>query len=87
MKELQLDAKEAVAANLKRIRTDKGLTQVALSKKIGMTQGALSQIENGERWPEYETIVSICNALKVEHTEITSHPDLLDAFRKLKSLK
>lgn len=87
MKALQLDAKKAVATNLKRIRIEKGLTQVELSKKTGMTQGSLSQIENGDRWPDYKTIVSICDALKCEHTEITSHPDLLDAFKKLKSLK
>lgn len=81
MKELHLDAKEAVSHNLKRLRSESGLTQVELSKKIGITQASLSQIENGERWPDYTTIVLISKALKIEHTEITSHPDLLNAFK------
>lgn len=87
MKELSLDAKKAVSGNLKRIRVERGFTQVELAKKAGITQGSLSQIENGDRWPDYNTIVSICDALKCEHTELTSHPDLLDAFKKLKTLK
>lgn len=87
MKALQLDAKKAVAANLKRIRAEKSLTQAEMSNKTGITQASLSRIESGAAWPDYQTIVSICDALKIEHTEITSHPDLLDAFKKLKSLK
>ena len=81
MKELHLDAKKAVSINLKKLRLDSRLTQVELSKAIGITQASLSQIENGERWPDYNTVASICSALKIEHTELTSHPDLLIAFK------
>lgn len=87
MKELSLDAKRAVSLNLKRIRSEKGLTQATLAEKAGITQGSLSQIESGDRWPDYNTIVLICTALKCEHTEITSHPDLLEAFKKFDSIK
>lgn len=87
MKALQLDAKIAISKNIKRIMTEKNMTQAQLSGKAGISQSALSQVLTGSRWPDYKTIVSICDALKCEHTEITSHPDLLDAFKKLKSLK
>lgn len=82
MKELSLDAKLAVATNLKRIRSDKGLTQAELAELCGLTQAALSQIEVGKAWPDYKTIDLICDALKCQHTELISHPDLLDAFSK-----
>lgn len=81
MKALQLDAKKALSINFKRHRIESKMTQVELAKKIGITQASLSQIENGERWPEYPTIVLICEALKIQHTELTSHPDLLLAFK------
>ena len=87
MKALQLDAKEAISKNIKKIIAEKGMTQSQLATKSGISQSALSQVLTGSRWPDYSTIVSICDALKCEHTEITSHPDLLDAFKKLKSLK
>lgn len=87
MKELHLDAKIALSNNLKRIRSAKGMTQVELAERSGLKQATLSQIELGKAWPDYNTIVSICSALRCEHTELTSHPDLLDAFKKLKSLK
>lgn len=83
MKELSLDAKKTVSSNIKRIRAEKGLTQVDLSRASGVTQATISRIESGEAWPDYDTIVSLCAALKCEHTEIISHPDLLEAFAKI----
>ncbi len=88
MKELQkLDAKKVVSFNIKKLRTEKGLTQVQLADKIGLTQSSLSQIEKGLRWPDYKTIVVLAKAFKCEHSDIISHPDLLEAFNKMDSLK
>lgn len=87
MKELSLDAKKAVGINLKRIRHERGYTQADMADKSGITQASLSRIESGVNWPDYQTIVSICDALRCQHTEITSHPDLLDAFKKFNQIK
>jgi len=81
MKALHLDAMKAVSFNIKRIRKEKKMTQSELSEASGVTQATLSRLESGIAWPDYKTIVSICDALKCEHTEITSHPDLLEAFK------
>ncbi|MBO4721798.1 MAG: helix-turn-helix transcriptional regulator [Muribaculaceae bacterium] len=45
---------EAKFLNVKQIRTDLGITQLELSKKMDMPQGYLSQIENGKRKPSKE---------------------------------
>lgn len=54
--------------NLKRARLAKGLTQVELAKRIGLSQTALSQIENGRGpgGPTWTTILRICEALDIE---------------------
>jgi transcriptional regulator with XRE-family HTH domain len=86
MKELHLDAKEAVSTNLKSVRKRKGWTQAQLAERSGLKQSTVSQIESGA-WPDYKSLVAICSALEVEHTEITSHPELLEYFRKQELLK
>lgn len=75
MKELQLDAKKAFAINLKRLRAEKSMTQVELSKKSGITQASLSSLENGLYWPDYNTVAALAKALKC---------DQIDLFKDLK---
>ena len=43
----------------------KGITQIELSKKIGKSPTALSQIINGVYEPNPETLEKICEALEV----------------------
>ena len=45
--------------NLKRLRKEKGLTQLALQMKTGIEQALLSKFENGERVPPTETLVKL----------------------------
>lgn len=87
MKVFHLDAITALSTNLKRIRSSKGLTQVDLASASGLKQATVSQIELGKAWPDYKTIVSLCNALKCEHTDLTSHPDLLKMFESVRNVK
>ena len=87
MKDFQLDAITALSTNLKRIRSTKGLTQVELADAAGLKQATVSQIELGKSWPDYKTISALCDALKCEHTELTSHPDLLKMFESIKNVK
>ena len=47
---------EAKFLNVKQIRTDLGITQLELSKKLDIPQGYLSQIENGKRKPSKEFV-------------------------------
>lgn len=46
---------EAKFLDVKQLRTDLGITQLELSKKLNTQQGYLSQVENGKRRPDRET--------------------------------
>ncbi len=47
---------EAKFLDIKQLRTDLGITQLELSKKLNTPQGYLSQVENGKRKPSKELI-------------------------------
>ena len=51
--------------NLKKIREEAGITQAELSKLTGLTTGAISFLENGERKPKLETALLVADALHV----------------------
>ena len=55
---------------IKRARLSKGLTQAAVAKKAGVTQSALSDIENGKGvdGPSYRVIRQIAEAVDMELT-------------------
>lgn len=55
-----------VAENIKRLRSEHGLTQKQLAKKCGMSESTLRQYEIGYRNPKIETIQKIADALKVD---------------------
>ncbi|OMF32259.1 hypothetical protein BK133_14650 [Paenibacillus sp. FSL H8-0548] len=48
-----------VGENIKKLRKQIELTQVEFSKQIGVSQGTLSDIEQGNCNPSIETLVSI----------------------------
>lgn len=47
---------EAKFLDVKQLRSDLGITQLELSKKLNIPQGYLSQVENGKRKPSKELI-------------------------------
>jgi transcriptional regulator with XRE-family HTH domain len=54
---------------IKEIRKSKGMNQIDLANAAGITQAALSGIENGKR-PGIETLKKICETLKVPESLI-----------------
>ena len=64
------DAKEAFGFNLKRIRKDKGLTQVEVQGLTGITQSALSMLEAGISWPDHKTVQQLALALRCKETDL-----------------
>ena len=50
---------EAKFLDVKQLRTDLGITQLELSKKLNTPQGYLSQVENGKRKPSKDMIEKI----------------------------
>ena len=53
------------AKMLRKIRTDKGLSQRELADKICVTRSAITHWENGSRMPDSDTIARLCQFLDV----------------------
>lgn len=67
----------ALAALLKRLREERGLTQEQVAFEAGMTASALSRIERGLNSPGWTTVRSITEAMGVSLVELAG--DLEDA--------
>ncbi len=61
-----------VGANLKRLRSEKGLSLDAVSTLSGVSKSTLGQIERGETSPTISTIWRIADGLKVSFTALVS---------------
>lgn len=47
--------------NLKKIRKDRGMTQIALQMQTGIEQALISKYEMGERIPPTETLIILAD--------------------------
>lgn len=61
---------EKLGRNLKRIRTEKNMSQGDIARALGVDRGYISNIENGKRNPTLATIAKIAQALKVSVDEL-----------------
>ena len=68
--------RQAFAKNLKRLRLERGLTQVDVAALAGMTQGHYSMVENGNWEPRLGTILALAKALGVQPGELLPLIDL-----------
>lgn len=60
-----LEIIERCAANVRRLRVARGLSQSELARRSGVSKGTLSQLEAAEGNPTLETLWSLANALGV----------------------
>lgn len=56
--------------NLKRIRTEKGITQGDIVRTLGVSRSFVSNIENGKTNPTLATIAKLAKALGVNIEEL-----------------
>lgn len=54
------------AKNLKRVRENLGLSQLALANEVEMAHNFINDIEHCKKWVSAETIERLCEVLKVE---------------------
>ncbi|MGN1421509.1 MAG: helix-turn-helix domain-containing protein [Eubacterium sp.] len=47
--------------NLKKLRKEKGLTQIAMQMQTGIEQALISKYENGDRIPPTETLIILAD--------------------------
>ena len=63
-----------IGENLKRLRSDSGLSLDALAKSSGVSRSRLGQIERGEANPSVTTVWQIANALHTEFSALVTSP-------------
>ncbi len=56
--------------NLKRIRIEKGISQVDIARSLKVSRGFISNIENGKTNPTLATIARIAKAVGVSTNEL-----------------
>lgn len=61
--------------NLRKLRKERKLTQVALQMRTGIEQALLSKFENGERIPPTETLVILADFYNVSIDYILCRTD------------
>jgi transcriptional regulator with XRE-family HTH domain len=59
-----------LAAVLRRLREDRGVTQEALAARAGITTGSYARIELGQSSPAWSTVRQIAGALDVPLADI-----------------
>jgi transcriptional regulator with XRE-family HTH domain len=52
--------------NLKRIRTQKNVSQLTLANMADLTHNFINDIENGRKWISPDTLAKLSNALEIE---------------------
>ncbi len=65
-----MNESEKLGKNLKRIRTDKGISQGEIGRILGVDKGFVSNIENGKTNPTLATITKIAKAIGVSVGEL-----------------
>ena len=63
-----------IGDNLKRLRSEAGLSLDALAKASSVSKSRLGQIERGEANPSVTTVWQIANALRVEFSALVTSP-------------
>ena len=66
-----------VSKNLKKIRTEKKITQDALAEKIHVTRQAISNWENDKTKPDIESLEMLAEVLEVDIEELIKRADEL----------
>lgn len=61
--------------NLRKLRKDKKMTQIALQMATGIEQALLSKFENGERIPPTETLMRLADFYNVSIDYIMCRTD------------
>lgn len=66
----ELQARDRFGPVLRRVRTERGLTQEQLADVSGLHRTEISLLERGERKPLLETVVALCRGLGVTPAEL-----------------
>lgn len=62
--------------NLCAIRTEKKMSQLALSTKLGVAQETISAYENGKAFPSVDTLLKLCDIFNVSSDYMLDRTDV-----------
>jgi len=65
-----MDWARVVGGNIRRLRTERGLSQEEVAHRVGVVTTYLGQIERGRRNPTIGVLARIANALDVRLVEL-----------------
>lgn len=60
---------------LKKVRKERGYTQVSLAEALGVSKGSVAMWETGKRNPEFETLEELLSILDVSYDYLTGKSD------------
>ena len=60
---------------LKKLRTERGLSQVELAEKTGVSKSVISRIETGERTGTVEALIALANFFNVSVDYLACNPE------------
>jgi transcriptional regulator with XRE-family HTH domain len=69
-----MDLRQVFAANLRRLRHARGLSQENLAYEAGVNRTYMSKVENGATWVGLEIIGKLAAVLEVEPAELLRLP-------------
>jgi transcriptional regulator with XRE-family HTH domain len=72
--DFDMATKKDLSKKLIWLREREGLNQGEFAKKVGLTQAAISQFEDGKRSPSINSLRKICKALGLSLNELTEDP-------------
>jgi transcriptional regulator with XRE-family HTH domain len=68
------DLRDAFAANLRRLRHAKGISQEELAHQAGINRSYMSRLEKGASYPGLEIIAKLATVLEVTPSELLRLP-------------
>jgi transcriptional regulator with XRE-family HTH domain len=74
--------RKLLAQNLRKYRTDKGLSQVVLAKKAKTAAHYILMIENARSWPTPEVIERLAAALEIDSAQLFALTPLADDWKE-----
>ena len=69
-----MDYRQVFAANLRRIRHEKGISQEELAYEAEVNRTYMSKVEKGDTWVGLEIMVKLSGALGVEPADLLQRP-------------
>ncbi len=59
-----------IGLRLTSLRRMRGLSQIALARKVGTSQTQVSRVEKGERYPSLRYVLRVCRALRTPPNDV-----------------